>query len=282
MNCIIFDPKSCYPIELFKENDRILLEDFLCPIGLGIVNNSKIDNHGHIFCELCINTWINFKSICPLSCKKTITLSEGPISLNNFINSRKIYCLYKKNGCNWENELQYLLEHLDSDCFFNFANISNIFNNYKVLFDKTEIFFNNQKIESFKKNHEIFHKNFPIFKCFSLYFFKAEPLYSRIFLLDIAIRNNVNNSKNISLQDFLVYKTNLDKFDKLINDYQKIDFREFNRKIYDELIIKFKENAKLAEIIMYFIDKILEENWEEAFMIYIKIRNIKLKNGSVI
>ena len=60
---------------IFKNPDKELLSKFKCPICWRIVENPVQDQHGHVFCKVCITYCLEYNHQCPI-CKE-------PLNKNN-------------------------------------------------------------------------------------------------------------------------------------------------------------------------------------------------------
>ena len=105
--------KTGYECEFVESPPKNLRRE--CPICLQILREPHlIDCCGHNFCAACIErVWKDGKP-CPL-CNQPVFTTMANKGLKRDLNELRVYCPYRLSGCEWENELVKLDEHLNSD-----------------------------------------------------------------------------------------------------------------------------------------------------------------------
>jgi hypothetical protein len=127
---INFDRIVIYPEREWTLN---LLTNLLqCKICMNILNDPYDCTHcNQTFCKKCITNYINSNKKCPYDMffknhpkqsntnKEKITNNIKPSSTNitKVINSIRLYCKYKKNGCNSEISIEQIKDH-ENNCPF--------------------------------------------------------------------------------------------------------------------------------------------------------------------
>lgn len=119
------------PPELFVFKDETYIQSLLCPICHHVVLNAvETDNRrglspacGHLFCSLCIRTWLAHKSACPV-CRKSLNHLELKPALlaRRLVAESKMHCLHRDEGCQWTGEVgvdtKTLRRHLEKQCAY--------------------------------------------------------------------------------------------------------------------------------------------------------------------
>lgn len=107
---------NCWSEDIFKNPDEI--ENFICPIGLGVLNDPMKDTHGHVFCKECIINSFRNSPVCPLS--KTEIQNEVTFDLitNSKMFGFEVFCPNKELGCEWEGIFANLSSHFEDKCSF--------------------------------------------------------------------------------------------------------------------------------------------------------------------
>lgn len=113
-------PIISFPLSSFPKTDHTRLSQYLCSICEKISFNPLLDLCNHIFCQQCFLTKLskqNMMFICPLtkmtlSICSLITLKEVNIALVD----KAINCVNSDYGCNWNNEIFDIEDHLENDC----------------------------------------------------------------------------------------------------------------------------------------------------------------------
>lgn len=80
---------SCFSEEIFEPTS--LNKNFICSIGLGVLNNPINTSCGHSFCNDCISRWMSRSSSCPF-CRSEISLNSNTrnIALKALIDELKV------------------------------------------------------------------------------------------------------------------------------------------------------------------------------------------------
>lgn len=88
---------SGYPLEWFAE----AVEEFLiCEICGKVLQSPLATQCGHVYCQHCLEFWIEYYGICPKRCGEieVDTLKKAP-HIEKRILSLKVRCKYHKYGC---------------------------------------------------------------------------------------------------------------------------------------------------------------------------------------
>ena len=102
--------------ELLIDNSSEI-DEFVCPLCKGILNEPIIDKCSHVFCKACIEKYYNIYKQCPIS-KNKINIKEIT-SINiitNRINKNKIKCKNYNKGCDWIGKILDMKNHILNDC----------------------------------------------------------------------------------------------------------------------------------------------------------------------
>ena len=93
------------------------IDNYICPLCQGILYDPYFDKCGHVFCHDCIFSYLkNIENKCPIS---KLDLNETPnsmIILKNIINGKEIYCVNKKENCQWKGLIKDIDNHLKINC----------------------------------------------------------------------------------------------------------------------------------------------------------------------
>ena len=92
------------------------IDNYICPLCQGILYDPYFDKCGHVFCHDCIFSYLKSQNKCPIS---NLTLNETPnsmIILKNIINGKEIFCVNKKENCNWKGLIKDIDNHLKTTC----------------------------------------------------------------------------------------------------------------------------------------------------------------------
>ena len=88
---------SGYPLEWFAE----AVEDFLiCDICGKVLQSPRATRCGHVYCQRCLEFWIDYYGICPKRCGEieVDTLKKAPHTEKRIL-SLKVRCKYENFGC---------------------------------------------------------------------------------------------------------------------------------------------------------------------------------------
>ncbi len=92
------------------------IDNYICPLCQGILYDPYFDKCGHVFCHDCIFSYLKTEKKCPIS---KLDLNETPnsmIILKNIINGKEIFCVNKKENCNWKGLIKDIDNHLKTTC----------------------------------------------------------------------------------------------------------------------------------------------------------------------
>ncbi|XP_065887991.1 TNF receptor-associated factor 4-like [Dysidea avara] len=90
-------------------------KDFTCPVCFDIFKTPFLTACcGNHFCLSCVESTKENKDQCPL-CQTSPINGIADKNLQRRINELKIYCKYKKEGCQWTGEIGELNKHLNLD-----------------------------------------------------------------------------------------------------------------------------------------------------------------------
>ena len=101
-------------LEIDQFDDKMIIQDYICPLCTGVYNVPIVDNCGHVFCKSCLNQSLEKSIYCPISYKEINLDSVHPIPfISTIIQKQAINC---KNKCGWNNTLSNYENHLQTDC----------------------------------------------------------------------------------------------------------------------------------------------------------------------
>lgn len=88
---------SGYPPEWFSQPPD---HSLLCGICNRVFREPKVTPCGHIFCYICISSWLERYGVCPRRCKEVEIDSLRPkVQLEKFISGLYTHCKNKRAGC---------------------------------------------------------------------------------------------------------------------------------------------------------------------------------------
>lgn len=101
-------------LEIDQFEDKLIIQDYICPLCTGVYNNPVVDGCGHVFCSECINLSLTKSVYCPISYRDISKDSCHQIPfINSIISKHIINC---KNKCGWKKPLSNYQLHLDQEC----------------------------------------------------------------------------------------------------------------------------------------------------------------------
>jgi hypothetical protein len=101
-----------YEIDQFE--DKMIIQDYICPLCGGVYNNPVVDGCGHVFCSDCITLSMKKSVFCPISYRDLSKDSFHQIPfINSIISKHVINC---KNRCGWKKNLSFYKSHLEEEC----------------------------------------------------------------------------------------------------------------------------------------------------------------------
>lgn len=121
-------------LEIDQFEDKLIIQDYICPLCTGVYNNPVVDGCGHVFCNDCINLSLTKSVYCPISYRDISNDSCHQIPfINSIISKHIINC---KNKCGWKKPLSNYQKHLDEECPNILLNCR--FNNCKECYMRSE------------------------------------------------------------------------------------------------------------------------------------------------
>ena len=105
---------SRYDIDLFTTPPD---PELLCAICRSVIDGPCETPCRHVFCKVCIETWLNLGHTCP-TCRKWLSkdrLKPGLPLLANMINRLKVYCKHQFIGCRSSFTLESAATH-EKEC----------------------------------------------------------------------------------------------------------------------------------------------------------------------
>jgi hypothetical protein len=106
---------DCFDVKIFKDQEKAKV--FSCPICTQIMHKVTQCKNGHCFGRKCLENALKNSKRCP-QCR--VDLREESIIPNIFVDNQvselEAYCIHKEMGCNWENKLDSLDNHLKKEC----------------------------------------------------------------------------------------------------------------------------------------------------------------------
>ena len=258
-------------IDNFFEEDKKKAEEYECVICKKIFSNNYNLVCNHCICEICINRYEK----CPIDendiIKNLNAFNESFIG-KELLGELKVYCLFKKEGCNWKGIFDdFYSKHL-KQCKFSFNNNYN--NNIKDDFGKIidDNNFENDNIilnkkrkishEEIKENNEdIRHINFNL----------SKSSYS------IFLRSNLNNNINLlPLEDENIKNENIN-VDNNNNDKGLILEKYFFENYNNVLIINSDLTKNIFPYHYYFTEPL-----DNSFNCQIEVISRDMKNNKEI
>ncbi len=101
-------------LEIEQFEDKLIIQDYICPLCTGVYNNPVVDGCGHVFCSNCINLSLTKSVYCPISYRDISKDSCHQIPfISSIISKHIINC---KNKCGWKKQLGSYQQHLDEEC----------------------------------------------------------------------------------------------------------------------------------------------------------------------
>lgn len=105
----------CEDKDLFFKND--MLDQFMCPIGKGVITKPVLlsCSSSHVYCQCCIESWLQKQSICPICSEKVDKKIKQMTFLSNIASNFKRKCEHKE--CNWTGIQDNYITH-KKECLF--------------------------------------------------------------------------------------------------------------------------------------------------------------------
>jgi len=87
------------------------------------LNPKECQNCQNLFCDDCINTWLEIKEVCPCFCSEEIFRSrQAHKFIRDLISNLKVKCLNYDSGCREILRFESLLNHEKNHCLFRKVN----------------------------------------------------------------------------------------------------------------------------------------------------------------
>lgn len=86
-----------YPLEWFVEP----IDEYLkCGICGKVLENPRATSCGHVFCQCCIHSWIDYYGICPNRCGELeLHHLTRALHIEKLISVLQTHCKYYRSGC---------------------------------------------------------------------------------------------------------------------------------------------------------------------------------------
>jgi hypothetical protein len=97
--------------------------ELICSICQCVLNNAVESPCHHVFCKICIETWLQQNKNCPICRHKLIKRQLKPILpiVQNMLNNLQVFCEHRSNGCPKKLTLEMYDKHV-SECDFKLMN----------------------------------------------------------------------------------------------------------------------------------------------------------------
>lgn len=102
-------------LEDFVMESQKIVEDYQCPLCLGIYLDPQVDQCGHVFCHKCISEYFVQNGHCPIS-GSTKTEINPLFIVNAILDKQMVLCKNRENQCEWIGKLSELYEHINTSC----------------------------------------------------------------------------------------------------------------------------------------------------------------------
>ena len=104
-----------------------LADEFKCPVCMTLINEPQLTSCGHRFCKDCIDPVTQEPNPeCPICNEPKFNMMPDR-SIVRKINSLKIHCINREDGCQWTGELATLDNHLEEQCSISVSEVSSKF-----------------------------------------------------------------------------------------------------------------------------------------------------------
>lgn len=90
--------------------------DLICCICHSVLDTPRLSPCNHVFCKLCIETWLKRQDTCPTCRDMTLESDLRPVipMVQNVLNRLNMICDYRSNGCDKKVMLEYYLNHIEN------------------------------------------------------------------------------------------------------------------------------------------------------------------------
>lgn len=121
-------------------------DEFKCSICCGVLEDPVRGNCGHVFCKICITTWLerpgNYRinGSCPVdrSVMNRTDLISAAVNFRTMLSRLKITCDYKEYGCTKLISLSDMKDHIEK-CNFNPEEIVQCTNGCEKLYQRKNL-----------------------------------------------------------------------------------------------------------------------------------------------
>ena len=125
----------CIDLDLIESKD---IDEFKCIIGRGLIEDPvsiSCPNEIHVFCNLCISSWLKNSNKCPICFKDLLNKKLMKIRMiKNIVDKMIRYCDDKEKGCKWKGTFEEYFKH-NLNCIYRIVNCSR-----RGCFYKTEFY----------------------------------------------------------------------------------------------------------------------------------------------
>lgn len=205
-------------------------DELKCPICYRLLEDPVQGvNCDHVFCRLCINSWLNSSNKCPIDREQLFKhhLTSAPKILVNLINRLEAKCSNSAHGCNVTLPLGLLCEHLKW-CYFRSVNEKPQSVNLESEFEKDA---NNRKSSEFDQNQNTIPNDLKMLRQMCDLSGDLKQINEQIDLIKFKMNENKVRSKLIN-ETIGDHKLNVtcctEKIRKLRQPLKKLLLRQYN------------------------------------------------------
>jgi hypothetical protein len=167
------------------------LDQLTCPLCQGVTFLPMFDKCKHIFCKRCIESHLNHNTNCPIDTRVVILDSlKHYENAEKLIRNKRIRCINKGLGCDWQGIVKDYTIHLNECSFNNFQD------------EETESF-QNDLFQEEPKNTCIYEKCNSVFEDLTKHLQEKRP-YHETLLMDDFKSFKKGTGKKIAYLDFLL------------------------------------------------------------------------------
>ena len=89
---------------------------YICGICMDLASDpTQTSCCGHTYCNKCVSKWARKKTTCP-QCRADDFTFSADVRTERFIKNLELFCPNYSQGCDWNNTLRSLSEHISKDC----------------------------------------------------------------------------------------------------------------------------------------------------------------------